>query len=381
MREAARAAHAVTCYLSNSPLLSGQGVCGCPPRRLLTFLRASCGSDCSSWYGYPRDSNCTSNKRQWMDHRSDFGSRLMYVHGNDALRDPLAVFEVPKRSRMQGDPHGKRCPSRHSELSMYVPVCLSYRSTLHTRALATNHQLQQQKQQLAASKESHHASLPEGVAYPADYAAMGASSRSNSSSVSSSGSSTTATINDKRGRAVEQMDMLPAWARRVLPPHREVLFLRIIPVAPLVGMALGVHILPPLGLGYLARDCLSALIAYSAALLTANAAVHAGLQLAEFGFPAQRQHRGFYIVGRLGVSLFFVVHSLLVCGLLHDEPLHGIYLCCASCVGLLGVDWLLFKKSTMPVWYADSSVLRAELIWCRYVPSGAAQSLLVDVGG
>lgn len=51
------------------------------------------------------------------------------------------------------------------------------------------------------------------------------------------------------------------------------------------------------------------------------------------------------------IYVYRVEHCLLS-GLLHDEPLHGIYLCCASSLGLLGVDWLLYKKATTPIWYA-----------------------------
>ncbi|KAL8275890.1 hypothetical protein Esti_000152 [Eimeria stiedai] len=187
-------------------------------------------------------------------------------------------------------------------------------------------QTQQQQQPLAAAGRCD--SL---LAYPGSYASnyvpsQTAETESSSSSSTSSSSSV----------GVEVLGMLPAWARRLQPPKREVLFLRVLPVAPLVLMALGLHVLPPLGFEALARSCLSALIAYSATLLTAAAAVHAGMQLSELGFPAQRQHRGFYTVGRLGVSFFFVVHSLLVCGLLHEEPLNGIYLCIASAFSMLG---------------------------------------------
>lgn len=198
-------------------------------------------------------------------------------------------------------------------------------------------QQQQQHEQLAAG-----ALFTEGIAYPEDYSAV-PSTCSGSTEIKSNSSSKTL--------AVEQLGLLPLWARRFQPPQREILFLRILPVAPMVAMALGVHLLPPLGLEGLARDCLSALITYTATLLTANAAVHVGMQLAELGFPPHRQHRGFYTVGRLGVSLFFVIHSLLVCGLVHNEPLSGIYLCCASSLGLLGVDYLLYTKAATPLWF------------------------------
>ncbi|KAL8453263.1 hypothetical protein Emag_001995 [Eimeria magna] len=218
------------------------------------------------------------------------------------------------------------------------------RAAAHAASLATKQQQQRQRhrqeqqqqqqrqQQLAASGRCD---LP--LEYPDDYAFN--ADPSTASKIESSSSSSSSS----NSGGVEVIEMLPAWARRLRAPRREVIFLRILPVAPLVLMALGLHALPPaaaaaafdaagaaaLGFEPLARSCLSALIAYSATLLTAAAAVHAGMQLSELGFPAEVN---------------------LEQRLLHEEPLNAIYLCIASAVAMLGVDWLLFKKATTPLW-------------------------------
>ncbi|CDI80878.1 hypothetical protein, conserved [Eimeria acervulina] len=208
-------------------------------------------------------------------------------------------------------------------------------------------QQQQQQQQQQGLSEALCSALPEGVSCPPDYAGAAPSSSSSSNNNNDSSSSNNG---DSSSSSSSSNDFLPAWALRSAAPAAEVLFLRVLPLAPLLVLSVGVHALPPMGLPLLARDCLSGLIAYAAALLTANAAVHVGLQLAEVGFPPQRQHRGFYNVGRLGLSLFFVVHSVLICGLVHQEPLHALYLSAASFLGLLGVDLLCTRKGCLPLW-------------------------------
>lgn len=296
---------------------------------------------------------CTSNS-------SAGRRRHIHTRGDiDTWAPPTGCYTPANRKIQYGFPARACLCERHSLIyghacsTFAVSSCSAFHAATNPNRQHQQHQRQgrraqqpQGQQQLpAAAAEPESFVLPEGIAFPNDYVTP--------RSATSSGSSTKETNDSSNNTicAVELLGMLPAWARRLFPPRSEIVFLRVLPMTPLLAMALGVHLLPPLGFASLARDCLSAVIGYSAVLLAANAAVHPGMQLAELGFPTHRQHRGFYTVGRLGVSLFFVVHSLLVCGLLHDEPLNGIYLCCASALGLLGVDYLVYKKATTPLWF------------------------------
>ncbi|KAL8451865.1 hypothetical protein Emed_001745 [Eimeria media] len=106
---------------------------------------------------------------------------------------------------------------------------------------------QQQQQQVAAAGRCD---LP--LAYPDDYASNAAPSTTNETQSSSSSNSSSNSSSSSSGSSssssgwvvVEMMEMLPLWARRLRPPKREIIFLRILPVAPLVLMALGLHALP-----------------------------------------------------------------------------------------------------------------------------------------
>ncbi|KAL8432657.1 hypothetical protein ACSSS7_004462 [Eimeria intestinalis] len=342
----------------------------------LDAKKNSCSS-CSS-----SSSNSSSNSSSSSSSSSSGGNRIRLwcsVASTRILRKAFPLQEVYARAPSGGPPY--RVWLSFRSLSEPLP-----RVTAHA-ATSIKKQQQQQQQQLAAAGRCE---LP--LAYPDDYASddaypsKAAGSESSSSSIrnSTSSSNSSSSSSSSSNEGAEALGMLPAWARRLQPPKREVIFMRVLPVAPLLqhlllllqalgaaavataaasaaaaaalptaAAAAGVKRMSFAALGFesLARSCLSALIAYSATLLTANAAVHAGMQLSELGFPAERQHRGFYTVGRLGVSLFFVVHSLLVCGLLHEEPLNGIYLCIASSLAMLGVDWLLYKKMTTPLWF------------------------------
>lgn len=88
---------------------------------------------------------------------------------------------------------------------------------------------QQHEQQVAGVLHA------EGIAYPKDYSALPSTCSS---------STETSSNNSRKTFPVEQLGFLPLWARRFQPPQRETFFLRVLPVAPLVAMALGVHVLP-----------------------------------------------------------------------------------------------------------------------------------------
>ncbi|KAL8428439.1 hypothetical protein Efla_003255 [Eimeria flavescens] len=220
---------------------------------------------------------------------------LLTASGTNFWR-ATAVFSV----HFKGAPLERGPPTEASfrPLSSFGGLCLRSFSVLlqvGPRRPAV-HPVKQQQQQQKASAAAGFEAESVHVAYPDDYVpasapnpvSLNSKSSSNSSRNSSSISSSS---KSKRGAAVEHLGFLPAWARRLQPPSREVLFLRTLPLAPLIGMALGLHALPPLGFEALARPCLSALISYSAVLLTA--AVREGKFACLLHLQAKQKTRGY----------------------------------------------------------------------------------------
>lgn len=78
---------------------------------------------------------------------------------------------------------------------------------------------------------------PQGVEFPKDFV----SARKGEGSA---GVQTAETGGSSQRVVFENLRFLPLWARRLEAPSSYVLFLRVCPIAPLVGMSLAVHVFP-----------------------------------------------------------------------------------------------------------------------------------------
>ena len=253
-------------FLGPSLLRIGRGCCGLSGSARQQQLRvksfcvgaSTCDSSGSSG-GHIDARQCTTRSGPCSSSTCSSNVKYACTSGSPTYCCSLASCRAPVKAEIQRSfPAGRLLGLLHRPFFCDAGnLFMSTRSAFHAAANARapqeqqrrqrQQQHEQQQQQPEATSASVQAPLPDGVAYPADYAGLpvpSSTTRTGASKSNSDSHGAGSSSSSSSSPTVEQLGMLPAWARRRLPPRREVLFLRVLPVAPLVGMALGVHLLP-----------------------------------------------------------------------------------------------------------------------------------------
>jgi len=99
------------------------------------------------------------------------------------------------------------------------------------------------------------------------------------------------------------------------------------------------------------RTALSWTLHYAGALLSVSAAVHWGMQLAEFGVPRRSEHMALYYLSRFSAPVVFVFFGWLGSVLSTAEPGEASMWLLMGYAGMISYDFMITMFYMAPPWW------------------------------
>uniref|UniRef100_A0A7S1F5T2 Uncharacterized protein n=1 Tax=Noctiluca scintillans TaxID=2966 RepID=A0A7S1F5T2_NOCSC len=149
---------------------------------------------------------------------------------------------------------------------------------------------------------------------------------------------------------------LPQWAKDEERPSTVLKVAGGALLLPLIYGSFAVHALAGdgqegEGQAEYSRDVLSYTIHYAGGLLSFNAALHWGMQLAEFGVPRQSEYMALYYLSRYSAPVVFVFFGWLGSVMSSSVPEDACMFLITGYVGMMSCDFVATIVSVAPVWW------------------------------